>query len=436
MKKFIIENFVASDKLAVINDGELDDLIVENKSENKKVRNIYRGKIEKVIPTMKACFVDIGEDSPGYLKIENEMKAVEGENLMVQITKEEKGDKRVKLSSEISLSGRYLVYIPTNTKIVFSSKIKNKDEKRRLREELLKVSEGEKGFIIRSEAEGVSSVELKKDLEDLKMKYNFITEEYKKSFYPKLLYTTEGRVIEYIRENFNESVEKIIYPDGELDRKIRDTIKKINPAYLERLKRESNLDIFESYGVNKSMKKYLTKNVWLKSGAYIVIDKTEAMTVIDVNTGSFKGNSKYEDTVFKTNMEAADEISRQIFMRDISGIIIVDFIDMKEEKNRKKLLERLSKNLQIEGKRAKVHGFTRLGLVEISRMRKKDTIENYFSSPLRKIDKIEQETIYEKYHKGSVEFVSDVVIEEEEKEMASQYIQRLEQKYKIKINLK
>lgn len=400
MKEYIIEDFIASRKLAVINNGELEKIIIEEKNKSLNIKNIYRGKVEKIISTMDACFVDIGERNPAYLKVSKDEKIQEGERILVQVKKEEKGDKRAKVSREIDFSGRHLVYIPSNTKLVFSSKIKDNDEKKRLKKLVLEASNGEKGFIVRTEAQGQGIEELKKDIEELKDKYDKLVEEYESSFYPKLLYKDKGSIFSYIKENLSEEVYRIVYVDGEINRPLRDLVKSIKLEYLEKLKKEKNIDIFEAYGVNNMLKKYTSRNVWLKSGAYIVIDKTEAMTVIDVNTGSFKGKSGYEDTVYNVNIEAAEEISKQIIMRDISGIIIVDFIDMQSRKNKNMLLEKLSTYLEKEGKRSKVHGFTKLGLVEISRMRKEKSLDQYFDSENRDLDIIERKVIYEKYHLG------------------------------------
>lgn len=431
MKNYIIEDFVASRKLAIVEDGSLEKIIIEEKNKKVKVKNIYRGKVEKVIPTMNACFVNIGEKNSGYLKVDKDQKIIEGENILVQVIKEEKGDKRSKLSTEIDFSGKYLVYIPSNTKVVFSNKIKDKDEKKRLQKELLEVSEGEKGFIIRTEAEGISSEQMKTDVEELRKKYRKVIDDYESSFYPKLLYSGEESVTSYIIENISEDVNKIIYTDGEFDGEIRTIIKERDRKYLDLLKREKNIDVFEAYGVNNMIKKYTSRNVWLKSGAYIVIDKTEAMTVIDVNTGSFKGKSGYEDTVFNVNMEAADEIVRQIIMRDISGIIIVDFIDMNVKNNKKELLEKLNKLFEKEGRRTKVHGYTKLGLVEISRMRKEQSIEQYFESDNKIVDDIERKVIFEKFHHGK----SSICIEEKREilNMKKDMIEEIEKKYEVSI---
>ena len=382
---------------------------------------------------MNACFVDIGEENPGYLKIGKGERAVEGENILVQVIKEEKGEKRVKLSTEIDFSGKYLVYIPSNTKIVFSSKIKDSEEKKRLKKAVLEAADGEAAFIVRTEAQGADVEDFRKDIEELRGKYREVMDEYKASFYPRLLYKPEGEVFSYIEENLSDEIGKIVYMDGEIDRPLRNLVKSIDVKYLDILKREKNTDVFEAYGVNNMLKKYTARNVWLKSGANIVIDKTEAMTVIDVNTGSFKGKSGYEDTVFNANIEAADEIVRQIIMRDISGIIIVDFIDMQSKKHGNQLLERLGSNFEVEGRRAKVHGFTRLGLVEISRMRKEKSLEQYFESENRVLDTIEQKVIFEKYHLGKE--IIGVEIDKKESEKIMDKLKEIEKKYEISIKI-
>ncbi len=430
MKKYIIEDFVASRKLAIIEDGMLEKLLIEEKNKEIRVKNIYRGKVEKIIPTMNACFIDIGEKKSGYLKISKGEKIQVGERVLVQVIKEEKGEKRVKLSREIDFSGKHLIYIPSNTKISFSNKIKDKKEKDRLKKMLLEVSEGEEGFIIRTDAVGANAQNFKNDVCELKEKYKKLMEDYHSSFYPQLLYKEEGLVFSYIKENLTDEVSNIIYVDGEMDRPLRNLLKSIDIKYLEILKREKNMDIFEAYGVNNMLKKYISRSVRLKSGAYIVIDKTEAMTVIDVNTGSFKGKSEYEDTVYNVNLEAADEISKQISMRDISGIIIVDFIDMRLKKHKRELLERLSSNFEKDGRPTKLHGFTKLGLVEISRMRKSKSFEQYLDSESRVLDIIESKVIYEKFHLDKD--IIDINIDIDTLEKITRELKEIELKYNVK----
>lgn len=436
MKKYYIEDFVSSTKLAVVEDDKIEKILIEEKNNSQKLKNIYRGRIEKIMPAMDACFVNIAEGKQGYLKLKESDNLFEGDNVLVQVIKEEKDDKRVKLSREISISGRYLVYIPSNKKLVFSNQIKSNDEKKRLKKILLNSSNGEKGFILRTEAQGCTERDLYEEVQILREKYQAILEEYQSSFYPKKLYSKERKILSYIKEHLDDNVESIVYLDGDLDTEIRNIVKSINPKYLEKLDRKNNIDLFEGYGINNSLKKYLSRIVRLASGSYIVFDKTEAMTVIDVNTGSFKGSKDYEDTVFQANMEACDEIAKQIIMRDISGIIIVDFIDMRPYKNKKKVVEKISQNLSIEGKRSHVYGFTQLGLMEISRMRKEKTINDFYSSELYEIDKIERIVLSSKYHKNLDEVdikLSGKYFDKVDKEKSK--IQEIEKKYDVKIKL-
>lgn len=436
MKKYYIEDFVSSTKLAVVENDKIEKILIEEKNNSQKLKNIYRGRIEKIMPAMDACFVNIAEGKQGYLKLQESDNLFEGDNVLVQVIKEEKDDKRVKLSREISISGRYLVYIPSNKKLVFSNQIKSNDEKKRLKKILLNSSNGEKGFILRTEAQGCTERDLYEEVQILREKYQAILEEYQSSFYPKKLYSKDKKILSYIKEHLDEDVESIVYLDGDLDREVRNIVKSINPKYLEKLDRKNNIDIFEGYGINNSLKKYLSRIVPLASGSYIVFDKTEAMTVIDVNTGRFRGSRDYEDTVFQANMEACDEIAKQIITRDISGIIIVDFIDMRPYKNKKKVVEKMSQNLSIEGKRSHVYGFTQLGLMEISRMRKEKTINDFYSSALYEIDKIERKVLSSKYHENLDEVdikLSRKNFDKVDKEKSK--IQEIEKKYGVKIKL-
>ena len=220
MKKYYIEDFVSSTKLAVVENDKIEKILIEEKNNSQKLINIYRGRIEKIMPAMEACFVNIAEGKQGYLKLQESDNLFEGDNVLVQVIKEEKDDKRVKLSREISISGRYLVYIPSNKKLVFSNQIKSNDEKKRLKKSLLNSSNGEKGFILRTEAQGCTERDLYEEVQILREKYQAILEEYQSSFYPKKLYSKDKKILSYIKEHLDEDVESIVYLDGDLDREV------------------------------------------------------------------------------------------------------------------------------------------------------------------------------------------------------------------------
>lgn len=378
MKKIIIECLVASQKTAILENEKLTELLIEDNIKSKTASNIYRGIVKKVLPGMQACFVDIGFEKLAYLQLKKDSDIKSGQDILVQVNKEEIGTKGAKLNLEISIAGRYLVYIPSNNKTTVSSKISKEEEKDRLKEIIKSVSPNNLGFIIRTEAVGCSKEELEKDIIDLKNKYENILKEYKLGIGPKLLHKELDLSSKYVKDNINDSVEKIVTNSSEKYDEIKNILKYINKDYINKLELEENKDIFNLYRVEGQIDKALSKKVWLKSGGYLIIEKTEALTVIDVNTGKFTGNIKLSETVYKTNLEAAAEIAKQLKLRDIGGIIIIDFIDMHKDIYKDDVIKVLNRELKKDKRKTEVLGMTRLGLVEVTRRREKDSIDKYY----------------------------------------------------------
>ncbi|MBC2576077.1 ribonuclease E/G [Peptostreptococcus canis] len=453
MKKYILENFVSSKKLVVLDEEEIEKIIIEEEDDNKeKVNMIFKGKVKTVYSTMNSVYVDLGGGCIGYLKIDKNNKYIQGESVMVQVSKEELGLKKSKLNDEISIRGTYLVYIPSNTRLTFSSKINDTREKERLHKIMRNISKDDLGFIVRTNAQGCTEEELLEEVNYLKKKYREICEKYNSMKGEGCIYKPNSQIFEYIKDNLNDKVESIIYSvyyedkDSEkFDSEIRKIVRDINPGFLEKIYREENADVFEIYGINYSMRRYIARNVSLDCGGSLMIDNTEAMTVIDVNSGRFTDHSNYESGIFKVNMEAAGEIVDQIIKRDIGGIIIVDFIDMKGDYNKAKIISELKSGFEIEGRRTIVHGFTKLGLMEISRMRKNGRLESYFfrnlvhrsTSPKNFIDIVEREIIYERFHRGKKEYNLNFEAERHQVfDFDRKKMEKLAKKYQIKIKYK
>ncbi|MGX4600913.1 Rne/Rng family ribonuclease [Faecalimicrobium sp. JNUCC 81] len=399
MKKIIIECLVASQKTAILENEKLTELLIEDNIKSKTASNIYRGIVKKVLPGMQACFVDIGFEKLAYLQLKKNSDIKSGQDILVQVNKEEIGTKGAKLNLEISIAGRYLVYIPSNNKTTVSSKISKEEEKDRLKEIIKSVSPNNLGFIIRTEAVGCSKEELEKDIIDLKNKYENILKEYKLGIGPKLLHKELDLSSKYVKDNINDSVEKIVTNSSEKYDEIKNILKYINKDYINKLELEENKDIFNLYRVEGQIDKALSNKVWLKSGGYLIIEKTEALTVIDVNTGKFTGNIKLSETVYKTNLEAAAEIAKQLKLRDIGGIIIIDFIDMHKDIYKDDVIKVLNRELKKDKRKTEVLGMTRLGLVEVTRRREKDSIDKYY------IDKEYEEYGYRK----SINYIIDSI---------------------------
>lgn len=418
MKRIIIEDFCNARKLALLEEDKLTKLIIEDKFKDGLVGNIYRGRVHKVVKGMDACFVDIGLEEPAYMKIKRGQSTCVGDLILVQISKSAKGDKRVSLTREVSIQGRYMVYIPSNDKISYSNKLTKSqvlDLKSKIEE--LGVT-GNRGLIVRTEAGLASIDDLKDDFNILRDSYERLEKSFKSSLSPGLIKRAKGQIETFIGYNLDKDLEAIVYPQDmdvdfnngaaeSLDKlDIRAIVKSIDRSYLGRLVRDKNPATFSNHGVNARLTSYLSNKIRLRNGSYIVIDKTEAMTVIDVNSGRYIGSANYANTVIDVNMGLVDEIARQILMRDLSGIIIVDFIDMKSEKDREDLIRKMNRALGADGKNTKVHGFTRLGLLEISRRRSQDSFESYYYShesrdyysANRLVDLVEEEAISHIHH--------------------------------------
>ena len=450
MKSIIIESLISSQKTAVLEDDKLVELFIEDNTLDKKVSNIYRGIVKKVLPGIDACFVDIGFEKMAYLQLKKDSSIKAGQEILVQVNKEEIGTKGAKLNLEISIAGRYLVYIPSNDRVTISNKITEEKERFRLKKIAKSINTENLGLIIRTEAAGCSKEELEKDIKELKQQYENILKEYKLGMGPKLLYKSLDVSSKYVKDNVNDSVDKIITNDIKKYEELKNILKYINVDYINKLVLEENKDVFDLYKVNNQIQKALNKKVWLKSGGYLIIEKTEALTVIDVNTGKFTGSLKLDETVYKTNLEAASEIARQLKIRDIGGIIIVDFIDMHKQKNKDELIKILKQELQKDKRKSEVLGMTRLCLVEIARRREKESIDTYYVSECYEcegkgntysinhiIDEIEKEIIRIKNHtsyKNITVELNNNVLDKINKDFSDIVIQ-ISRKYDIMISL-
>lgn len=378
MKQIIVQSLISSTQTAVMEDDKLVELLIEDNIHKKTKSNIYRGIVKNIKPGIEAAFVDIGFEKMAYLPIKNSDDIKNGMEVLVQIKKESVGTKAPKLTQEISLSGRYLVLIPSNDRTTISNKILDEKERFRLKKIVKSFNKENIGIIIRTEAVGCDIDKLKEDFDLLVNKYQNILKQFKLGIGPKLIYRELDLDTKYIKDNINENIDKIIFNDKNKYTEIKSILNKIDKNYINKLFLEENKDVFDLYKVSKEIEKALSKKVWLKSGGYLIIEKTEALTVIDVNTGKFTGNISREETMYKTNIEACEEIARQLKIRDIGGIIIVDFIDLYKKKSKENLIKILEENLNKDKRKSEVLGITKLGLVEIARRREKDSIDSYY----------------------------------------------------------
>ncbi|GAA4475713.1 hypothetical protein GCM10023094_13740 [Rhodococcus olei] len=377
-------------QVAVLEDGVLVEHFVTTSASASMVGNVYLGRVQNVLPSMEAAFIDIGRGRNGVLyagevnweaaglggnsrKIEQALKP--GDQVLVQVSKDPVGHKGARLTTQISLAGRFLVYVPGGNSTGISRKLPD-TERKRLKEILREVVPADAGVIIRTAAEGVSEEELARDVLRLQSQWADIekqaeTADKGKSGNPKALYEEPDLLVKVVRDLFNEDFSKIVIEGEKSWSTVEGYIKTVAPDLLPRVERyEGNggPDVFEAKRIDEQLAKALDRKVWLPSGGTLVIDRTEAMTVVDVNTGKFTGSGgNLEETVTRNNLEAAEEIVRQMRLRDIGGMIVVDFIDMVLESNRDLVLRRLTESLGRDRTRHQVSEVTSLGLVQMTR---------------------------------------------------------------------
>ncbi|HEY3241554.1 MAG TPA: Rne/Rng family ribonuclease, partial [Acidimicrobiia bacterium] len=347
--------------------------------------NIYLGKVQNVLPGMEAAFVDIGTPKNGVLyrddivfdetEIEGRRPKIErllrnGQSVVVQVTKNPIGTKGARLTQEVSLAGRFVVMIPGQPGTYGISKRLSDDERKRLRKILDEIRPSDSGLIVRTAAEGASADELHRDMRRLMAQWDEISKRAAKSRPPVLLHQEPDLAIRVIREEFNKEYRGVVIDDPALYEEVLRYVEAITPELADRVELyDEDLPIFERYHVHEQLHKALDRKVWLPSGGSIIIERTEALTVIDVNTAKNVGRSNLEETVFNNNLEAADEVARQLRLRDIGGIIVIDFIDMEIRKNREEVVRKFKEALARDKTRTQVFEISELGLVEMTRKR-------------------------------------------------------------------
>lgn len=370
-------------QLGVLEDKVLVEHYVAKSSEASLIGNVYLGKVQNVLPSMEAAFVDIGRGRNAVLysgevdwelaETGNQPKRIElalksGDTVLVQVTKDPVGQKGARLTSQISLPGRYLVYVPNGSMNGISRKLPD-SERTRLKKILKEVLPEDAGVIVRTASEGATEEQLTLDVERLQKQWDDIQAKVKKSAAPLLLHSEPDLLIKIVRDVFNEDFQKMVISGDDAAETINNYLAAVAPDLLERVqKHQGSRDVFDEYRVGEQIAKALDRKVYLPSGGSLVIDRTEAMTVVDVNTGKFVGSGgNLEETVTKNNLEAAEEIVRQLRLRDIGGIIVVDFIDMVLESNRDLVLRRLMECLSRDRTKHQVAEVTSLGLVQMTR---------------------------------------------------------------------
>jgi ribonuclease G len=387
-------------RVAMLEQAVVQELHVERSSARGLVGNICLGKVARVLPGMQSAFVEIGLERAAFLHIADiwehrqnghggEHKPIEkilheGQALLVQVIKDPIGTKGARLSTQVSLAGRLLVFLPQDSHIGISQRIEDEAERESLRGKLQTLlPEGTAGgFIIRTMAEAATERELSTDIEYLTKLWRDLTVRSREVPAPSLLYQDLNLALRVLRDMTTDDTARVLVDSRETFVRMQEFARNYTPALADRLHHYvGERPLFDLHGVEEEIEKALARRVELKSGGYLIIDQTEAMTTIDVNTGGFVGGRSFDDTIFKTNLEAAQVIARQLRMRNLGGIIIIDFIDMENADHRGAVLSELNKALEKDRTRLTVNGFTQLGLVEMTRKRTRESLAHVLCEP-------------------------------------------------------
>ena len=385
-------------RVAVIENGVLQELIIERARQKGLVGNIYKGEVCRVLPGMQAAFVDIGLDKAAFLhlsdfnsqelangseNIEHYLK--DGQKIVVQVTKDPLGNKGARLTTDISIPSRYQVYMPYGSNSGVSQRIECDEERLRLRaciENYMQKHTVPGGFIARTAAECVEDPILYSDMTFLHKLWESILEKSKKAKVKSLIHEDLPLSVRTLRDLYKEGIEKVRVDSKETYQRLLEFAETFVPEVVSVIEHYSGeRPVFDIYNVEDEISKALDRKVKLKSGGHLVFDQTESMTTVDVNTGGYVGGRNLEETIFKTNLEAAQTISRQLRLRNLGGIIIIDFIDMQSEDHKKQVLTALQRNLDKDHAKTKITEVSALGLVEMTRKRTRESLEHILCEP-------------------------------------------------------
>ncbi len=409
-------------RVALLENSSLAELHIERESDKGITGNIYKGRVTRVLPGMQAAFVDIGISRSAFLYVvdvyhsdrgfeemmngtqdvpvdmeQNDKPSdlqqprltypiedllMEGQEIPVQVVKEPIGSKGSRISSHISLPGRYLVYMPMVNHVGISRRIENEEERARLKDIVQRIKPADAGFIIRTASEGATEEEIAMDMDFLSRVWDNIQKRMLHAAVPSLVHEDLSISLRAIRDLYSRDVERVVVDS----RKTYDSIMEFSENFMPQLKHsveyyDREEPIFDAYGIEVEISRALGKRIWLKSGGYIVIEETEALVAIDVNTGRFVGKGNPDDTIYKTNLEAVKEIAYQIRLRNLGGIIIIDFIDMDRESDRDKILQAFKEALSKDRAKSNILSISELGLIEMTRKRVRENLSRKMGEP-------------------------------------------------------
>ena len=388
-------------RVALVSHGTLQEVQLERTMQMGHVGNIYLGKVVRVLPGMQSAFVDIGLERAGFIHIaelrENRSERVaavtptaiekilfEGQSLLVQVIKDPLGTKGARLSTQLSIAGRMLVFLPHDPHIGVSQKIDSEAERQSLRDRVAALigDETKGGYIVRTQAEGATDQELKADIDYLATLWRLVQAKAKSLPSPSVLHQDLTLAQRVMRDMVTPNTHQILVDSRSTMTELVAWANIYTPSVTDRIQHYSaERPLFDTANIEDEILRAMSRRVDLKSGGYLIIDQTEALTTIDVNTGGYVGGRNFDDTIFKTNLEATHAIARQLRLRNLGGIVIIDFIDMEDARHREAVLAELNKSLSVDRTRVTVNGFTQLGLVEMTRKRTRDSLAHQLCEP-------------------------------------------------------
>jgi ribonuclease G len=422
LKELVVNSAPHETRVALLENGTIVEVFIEREDETSIAGNIYRGRVQRVLPGMQAAFVDIGFDQAAFIYVDDVLDTAshkmyrkfeqdsdgetdtasidegieatdmgenhtswkaalnhecsiedlltEGQEILVQVAKSSIGTKGPRVTTHISLAGRYMVLMPTVDHIGISKRIENDTERTRLKELLLSIRENSFGYIFRTQAEGIDEDTIKKEIDFLSKTWDAVMTKNKTAAAPSLVYKDLTVTFRAVRDLLANEADKLVIDSKEEYDNVQNFLKKLMPdVKLSVELYQGRESIFDAYNIEGDVARALKRKVWLKSGGYIVIDQTEALVAIDVNTGRYVGKHNFDETILKTNLEAVKEIAYQIRLRNIGGIIIIDFIDMKKEQHKEKVMAHMDEAMKKDKSQTNILPLTELGLVQMTRKR-------------------------------------------------------------------
>lgn len=385
-KQILANNTPDETRVAILENDQLAEYFIDRHigGSDKVVGNIYQGKVENVLPGISSAFVDVGQEKNAYLYIsdvlsdgnEKDISKIlkKGNNILVQVAKEAIGTKGMKVTMDISLPGRYLILMPLSKHVGVSRQVEEHSERERLRK-IVEALNPPGGVIVRTEAEGVDERSLKREMKYLTRLWDTIKRKQEK-INKGLIHKELGLTFQVVRDILSEDVEAFLLDNRQEYEDVKGFVEMLAPELMDRIRLyEGKTPIFSAFNIESELLKLRGSRVDLPSGGYIVIQEAESLCAIDVNTGKFTGRNSQEETVTATNMEAAVEVARQLRLRNIGGIVVIDFIDMKRRRNREKVMESLARATRADHAKIKILPITRLGLVEMTRERRRESLQ-------------------------------------------------------------